>query len=211
MKISMEDAAYIIGKSKKTIYNHKDKGKFSFEIDSDNKAVIDASELIRVYGDKPLILERLKEIENREKGQGDSENTDVNTPSYNKKLSQKTLKSAEIEEQIRIVKLEAELESARMLIKKAEEHNDFLRDMLDEEKEERRKANLLLMDLRTKVDESQESRGLEVEELKKTVLALRKQNKRIVYELKAQKELSLWERLFGTKDTSEVSKRRKIK
>ena len=73
----MEDAAFVIGKSKKTIYNHKDKNKFSYEIDNDGKAVVDVSEIFRVYGDSAEITERLKKLHS-----GESVKESENTPTY---------------------------------------------------------------------------------------------------------------------------------
>jgi hypothetical protein len=196
MKVSMEDAAYIIGKSKKTIYNHKDKGRFSYEIDENERAVVDASELLRVYGDKPPVLERMKEIEEREKG-GVSEGQ--STPNYKAESQKKTRDSLSVEEQVKQARLEAEIESMKALMKKSEEHNEFLKDMLEDEKEERRKANMLLQDLRSQVDQSKDERVKDVDTLKQTVEELRKQNRRIMYELQAQKSMSVWQRVFGGK------------
>lgn len=50
-KYSISAASRIIGKSRATVSRHASAGKLSFEIDNDGNKTIEASELIRVYGD----------------------------------------------------------------------------------------------------------------------------------------------------------------
>jgi len=50
-KYSISAASRIIGKSRATVSRHMKAGKVSFELDSDGNRVIEASELVRAYGD----------------------------------------------------------------------------------------------------------------------------------------------------------------
>ncbi len=52
MKYSISEAARIAGITRKTFYKHIDKKPISVEKDDNGNKLIDASELIRVYGDK---------------------------------------------------------------------------------------------------------------------------------------------------------------
>lgn len=147
MKISMEQAAVVIGKSKKTIYNHKDKNKFSYDIDGDGKAVIDASEILRVYGDKPEIVERLKELQEPSNDKGN-----VITQSYTKKSSSTVKDSEIVEYRIKVVRLEAELEKEKALKIKTEEDLEYFKEALTKSQETAQKITLLLEDQRGKTD-----------------------------------------------------------
>jgi hypothetical protein len=52
MKYSISEAARIVGVTRKTFYKHIDKKSISVEKDENDMPVIDASELIRIYGDQ---------------------------------------------------------------------------------------------------------------------------------------------------------------
>ncbi len=52
MKYSISKAAKIAGITRKTLYKHIEKKPISVEKDDNGRPIIDASELIRVYGDK---------------------------------------------------------------------------------------------------------------------------------------------------------------
>lgn len=132
----MEDAAYVIGKSKKTIYNHKDKNKFSHELDSEGRTVIDVSELIRVYGDKPEINTRLKELQS-----GDTVKKSENTSNYNDKNSGGFSK-----EQVELIRAQAELDKEQALRKRAEEEIEYYKSALEKAQETAQKVTLMLED-----------------------------------------------------------------
>lgn len=144
MKLSMEQAAIVIGKSKKTIYNHKDRNKFSYDTDEEGKTVIDASELLRVYGNRPDIIQRLKELQ-----EPTNENASEITPNYTRK-STPTVKDSEIVDyKIKLVKLEAELEKEKALKMMVEESLDYFKDALEKAQETAQKVTLLLEDQRS--------------------------------------------------------------
>jgi len=52
MKYTISEASRIVGVTRKTLYNHIEKKPISTETDDNGKPLIEASELIRVYGDK---------------------------------------------------------------------------------------------------------------------------------------------------------------
>jgi hypothetical protein len=137
MKISMEQAAYIIGKTKKTIYNHKDRNKFSYEQDDEGRTVIDISELMRVYGSTPAITERIEELQN-----GDEESVGVITQNYTEKKPKKT--NDNLEDKMIIVKLEAELEKEKALKSRVEDDVDYFKTALEKAQETAQKVTMLL-------------------------------------------------------------------
>lgn len=138
MKISMEQAAYIIGKTKKTIYNHKDRNRFSYEQDDEGRTVIDISELIRVYGSTPEITKRIEELQSR-----DGDNESVITQNYTEKKRQKNTNN-NLEDKILVVKLEAELEKEKALKKKVEEDVEYFKTALEKSQETAQKVTMLL-------------------------------------------------------------------
>lgn len=138
MKISMEQAAYIIGKTKKTIYNHKDRNKFSHEQDEEGRTVVDISELLRVYGSTPAITKKIEELQNDGEG-----NVGVITPDYTKeKKSKKT--NDNLEDKMIIVKLEAELEKEKALKGKIEDDVEYFKTALEKAQETAQKVTMLL-------------------------------------------------------------------
>ena len=211
MKLSMEQAAYAIGKSKKTIYNHKDANKFSWEINDDGNAVIDVSELLRVYGTNDGIPERLEELQSG----GDvksSENTQNYTP---KNVPQKA--SSKDDDYIELVKLREEKKYRDEKITLLEEEKEkweklaqdaqatvqrvtlLLEDHTDKgEKEDNWSKSLKALENRIANQEKSEKEREErerklVDENKRIRQAYSKQKR----ELEAEKSKSLWKRLFG--------------
>ena len=203
MKLSMEQAAYVIGKTKKTIYNHKDAGKFSYEQDRDGKTVIDVSELLRVYGSSPEISSRLEELQ-----PGHAEKESVITQPYtsSKKGKKEVEPSHEVE--LRLVKLEAELDKEKALNKKAEEEVEYFKSALDKAQETAKKMTLLLEDKReSRGDEWQKSfKALEarIANQEKAARAEKEEKQKILQQNRAlraalskEKSKTIWQRLFG--------------
>jgi hypothetical protein len=134
----MEQAAYIIGKTKKTIYNHKDRNKFSYEQDDEGRTVIDISELMRVYGSTPAITEKIEELQS-----GEESSVGVITQNYTeKKNSKKT--DDNLEDKMIIVKLEAELEKEKALKNKVEDDVEYFKIALEKSQETAQKVTMLL-------------------------------------------------------------------
>jgi hypothetical protein len=203
MKLSMEEAAQVIGKTKKTIYNHKDKNRFTYEIDSDGKAVIDVSELLRVYGSSSEINEKLEELVAERNGEV-SVKKDTYTAATKKEESVLT------EYKIKLAKLEAELDKEHELKKKAEEQVDYFKEALEKAQDTSQKITLLLENKSQESEREEkwqssmqalESRVSNQErdnkEEKERAQKILRQNQQLKKALEAEKSKSLWQKLFG--------------
>lgn len=212
MKISMEQAAQIIGKTKKTIYNHKDKNRFSYEFDGEGKAVIDVSELLRVYGSTPEITQRLEALQKGESNVSASEPVQAYTaPKSPKKLHH----DENVEQKIQIVKLEAELEKEKALKRKIEDEAEYFKSALEESQKTAQKVTMLLED-KTSERGGEWERSLKAleqrlanqeqaeKERKEREQKLLDENRRIKQAyvnqkkaLAAEKSKGFWQKLFG--------------
>ena len=197
MKLSMEQAAVVIGKSKKTIYNHKDKNKFSYDFDEDGKAVIDASELIRVYGNKPDIAQRLKELQ-----EPTNQNESVNTQNYTKKTTTSVKENEIVDYKIKLARLEAELEKEKTIKIKVEEDLEYFKEALEKSQETAQKVTLLLEDQRTKSQNYDDDWKKSIKALEEKIANQEKEAKEKAEEEAKQKELLLAEK----KDLSKANK-----
>ncbi len=207
MKLSMEQAAYVIGKTKKTIYNHKDRNKFSFEQDSNGKAVIDVSELLRVYGTSPEIARRLEDLQSNPTEEGRGAPYEIN-----EKRSHKD-RDTQQEYEIRIIRLEAELEKERALKEKAEIEVDYFKEALDKAQENTKRITLLLEDKTEKSEtkatpdwdkaikalkgriENQEATAKSLKEERQRAI---QQNRALKEALEQEKSKTIWQKLFGS-------------
>ena len=207
MKVSMEQAAYIIGKTKKTIYNHKDKNKFSYELDNDGKAVVDISELLRVYGDSKDIVTRiegLSDINSSEK-----ETSSVITPDYTTPVKTTKIDKQIENSKIDIIKLEANLEKEKELRRMVEEQNDYFKEALTKSQETANKITLLLEDKTgqgsnddwKKSLKAMEARISNQEKAEKERAdrenKIMRQNQVLRRKLEEEKNKSFWQKLFG--------------
>lgn len=201
MKYTVNQAAKIVGATRQTIYRHIESKPISVEKDENGNQLIDASELIRVYGDNinfNALNEDTTEDVTVKKPQ------DVTTSDNNPVVS--------LDDKIQLVKLEAEVSALKELMKKTDDENDYIKGLLEEEKAERRKANNLLEDLRQKegrVDAwektmkaleqriaNQEKVAKEREDREQRIL---RQNKALKQALETEKNKTLWQKLFGKK------------
>jgi hypothetical protein len=206
MKLSMEEAAQVIGKTKKTIYNHKDKNRFTYEIDSEGKAVVDASELIRVYGSSSEINERLQDLEALQRGE-------VSVKKDNYTTSNKASKKEEsliTEYKIRLAKLEAELSKEQELKKKSEEQVDYFKEALDKAQETSQKITLLLENKSQETNREEKwqsamssietrvaNQEIKTQEEKERAQKILRQNQALKKALDAEKNKSFFQKLFG--------------
>lgn len=203
----MEQAAYAIGKTKKTIYNHKDRNKFSFEMDGEGRAVIDVSELLRVYGTSPEIARRLEDLQNHTKP--DSVNS-IHETSEKRQLRDRDTQQ---DYEIRLIRLETELEKERALKEKAEAEVDYFKDALDKAQENTKRITLLLEDksekgeakntpdwdkaikaLEHRIDSQEASAKTLKEERQRAIL----QNRALKEALEQEKSKTIWQKLFGS-------------
>lgn len=203
MKLSMEQAAQVIGKTKKTIYNHKDRNKFSYEQDEEGRAVIDVSELLRVYGSTPEIAQRLEELQS-----GSNENKSVITQDYTDKKTTKKSNQDLSDYKMKIVRLEAELEKEKAIKIRAEDEVEYFKSALEKSQETAQKVTLLLEDksnsgagewqqslkaLEARIA-NQEAKAKEEKERAEKIL---RQNRALKQALDAEKNKSVWKKLFG--------------
>ncbi len=205
MKLSMEQAAYVVGKTKKTIYNHKDANKFTWEADKDGKAVIDASELMRVYGDDSPIPEKLKEIE-----EGGSVNESVNTQNYTPKSGAKKPVVSD-EDYIELIRLREEVKFKAQKIDDLETDKEKWEKAANEAQKTAQGITLALEDLRDKATKKDKWETA-IEKLEEKVANQDKETQKAVDEIKkaasqriakARKELEdeknkgFFQKLFG--------------
>lgn len=205
MKLSMEQAAVVIGKSKKTIYNHKDKNKFSYDIDVDGKAVIDASEVLRVYGNKPDIVERLKELQEPSNDKGS-----VITQGYTKKTSGGVKESEIVEYRIKVATLEAELDKEKALKSKNEEDLEYFKEALTKSQETAQKVTLLLQDQRDKPIQNPDEWKDSIKALEEKIANQEKEVKLKTEEDAKEKELLLAKVSEHETEKKDLSKANKI-
>lgn len=204
MKLSMEQAAVVIGKSKKTIYNHKDKNKFSYDFDEDGKAVIDASELIRVYGNKPEITQRLKELQ-----EPTNENKSVSTQGYTKKIAPSVKESEIVDYKIKLARLEAELEKEKSIKIKVEEDLEYFKTALEKSQETAQKVTLLLEDQRSKSNSSDDWKK-SIQSLEEKIANQEKEAKDKAEEEAKQKEQLLAKVSEHENEKKDLSKANKV-
>lgn len=203
MKYTVIQAAKITGKSRQTIYRHIESKPISVEQDNDGNQLIDASELIRVYGGN-LNFDALNE--DAQTNETVTKQADV-TPAVQDVTPQDS-------SHIEIVELNARVESLKAQLQAKENENDFIKKLLEEEKAERKSANNLLEDHRGReskwdqqfkaIEQRLANQEKQAKERAENEQKLLNENKRIrqAYskqkkELTEEKNKSIWQKLFG--------------
>lgn len=210
MKYTVNQAAKIVGTTRQTIYRHIEKKPISVTLDDNDNQLIEASELIRVYGDDINF---------------DAVNSNTKQPVTQPKLQDVTKKTVNVtpdfETKIQVVKLEAEVKSLKEQITAKEEHSNYVEKLLEEEKAERKGVIKQLEDHRSKESkwdnqfnemtnklkefEKAEEERKEAERQRKATLELAqqetnrlKQDQSILKkQLQAEKSKSWWDKLTG--------------
>ncbi len=130
MKYSISEASRIVGITRKTLYKHIKKKPISVEKDENDNPIIDASELVRVYGDQCRFD---NEEVNKETKKGKQGSTEVSsTEAIEAAVTQKELEM-----------LRAQMSSERHTF---EEQIDYLRTKLDDANSETKKLTALITD-----------------------------------------------------------------
>lgn len=185
MKYSVSEAARIVGFTRKTFYKHIKKKGISVEKDENNRPLIDASELIRVYGDRCNF-------------ETDQENTKVDE-------GQGTPQKVDTDKQLDTV---VEIAVLREKLSNTEEQRDHYQTLYEQERQERQANTRLLADQRDKQDHWEKS-FLELQQMitnqeskaNQELETFKQQTKRqlIAYKraLQQERNKSLWQRLFG--------------
>ena len=144
MKYNISDSARIAGVTRKTLYKHIDKKPITVEQDLNGSPAIDASELIRVYGDKcNFDLDTPKE----ETGPTEKDKREDTRRSTNE-----TVSVAVLEKEVEMLRIQ--MTSERQTL---EDQIDYLKDKLDESTWETRKLTALLTDQSNKAEEGARS------------------------------------------------------
>jgi len=199
MKYTVNQAAKIVGITRQTIYRHIDSKPISIEKDELGNQLIDAAELIRVYGNE-INFNALSETVAK----------DVTVKKTAPVTESDNSSTVSLEDKIQIVRLEAEIDKLKEIVRKSEEGEQYVKALLEEEKAERRKANNLLEDLREKESRSenwdktikaleqritnQEKVAKENRDREQRIL---RQNQILKKNLEEEKNKPFWKKLFG--------------
>lgn len=194
MKYSISQSARIVGVTRKTLYKHIESKPISVEKDDNDRPVIDASELIRIYGDQCHFD---FQDDNQETGDRKQPSTEVSIPEAT---------------EVAVTKKELELIKERLAAEKEnfEEQIDYLRKKLDEANSESRKLTALLTDQSSSSSKAsawensikalenrianQERAAKEREDREQKIL---RQNQSLRKALEQEKSKPLWKKLFG--------------
>ena len=199
MKYTVIEAAKIVGITRQTIYRHIDKKPITTEKDDDGNIFIDASELIRVYGND-INFDALK-------NDGDSKNTS----NSNKKKLQPVTKSDAPSAEIKVIEerlnsatkqidmLETQMRRERDIM---EEQIVTLKDALKTSQEVQNKTVALLEDQRGKSSNNDAEWKNSIKELEEKIANQEKETKKKAEEEAKEKELLLAEK----KDLSKSNK-----
>ena len=197
MKYSISEAARIVGVTRKTLYKHIENKPISVEKDNNDRPVIDASELIRVYGDQC-------QFDTGKTTEETATDTQLSTEVSMSEVTEMAVTKKELE------MLKSQMSSERDSF---EEQIDYLRNKLDEANSETRKLTALLTDQRTNKSDrageweksiksleqriaNQERSASELKEERQKIL---RQNHALKKQLEEERSKSLWQKLFGKK------------
>jgi hypothetical protein len=176
-------------------YNHIPQKKISVIVDNDGNEKIDIAELERVYGKETVQKNLLKEKDKKDAHVQDSHTEGAKGVKFEILMLKEKLNHLEEQKKQQETYynrerelLQEEVENLRDGLKKAQEHHNQL--------------SLLLTDQREDKEDRVGEQERRLQALEKANEDLKKQNRRVLYELKAQQEASLWEKLFGKKDSS---------
>ncbi len=138
-RVSITQAANMVGLTRATLYKHIEEKGISIIKTGNSHPKIDVSELIRVYGDNLKLPEQ---------------KTDRKPGNYTKE--DKNIQKADNSVELALLqqKLEHIEELKHSEVKRLEDQISLLEKMLESEKEEKNKINLLLTDQRGKADQT---------------------------------------------------------
>lgn len=190
--LSMSEAAEMVGLTRPTFYRKVEELGIS-TTDKDGKKKVEVSELIRVFGSE--VKMNRGEVS---KKSADAVQTKLPVSNDTKDL------------EIRIARLEADLEAEKKLRHEAKESIEYFKGQVALEKEEKNKITLLLEDHNKKQDDAQdlskamaalesrianqETKAKEEQERAQKIL---RQNQALKKALEAEKTKSFWQKLFG--------------
>ena len=187
MKYSVSEAAKRVGVTRRTLYTHIGEKKITTEKDDKGNTVIDAAELVRIYGDK--VKFDVKDIKKLSPGKhDDSAGEDASQIALLKK------EIAHLKEKLEIVE------------KHYQERIEGLENDKQHEKERFNRLTALLPDQRKERKNEQEEISNKFKMLEERLnqqdiekKKLQQQNKRLKNALTQEKQRSLWDRVFTSK------------
>ena len=202
MKYTVIEAAKIAGISRQTIYRHIDKKPISTEKDDEGNIFIDASELLRIYGDKlnfDVTNTKNDNKENNEKLQAVTSSNSTDSI----KIIEERLNSASKQ----IEMLETQMQREREML---EDQIGTLRSALEKSQETQSKTVTLLEDKTSKNEKSAEWKST-LEALEERIAnqevghkeqeleaeKMRKQNKALQKALTEEKSKGFFKKVFG--------------
>lgn len=202
MKYTVIEAAKIAGISRQTIYRHIDKKPISTEKDDEGNIFIDASELLRIYGDKLNFDVTNTKTDNKENNEKLQTVTSSNSTD-GIKIIEERLNSASKQ----IEMLETQMQREREML---EDQIGTLRSALEKSQETQSKTVMLLEDKTSKNEKSAEWKST-LEALEERISnqevghkeqeleaeKMRKQNKALQKALTEEKSKGFLKRLFG--------------
>ena len=137
MRYTVNEAAQIVGITRQTIYRHIDSKPISVIKDDNGNQMIEASELMRVYGSdidfKALSGDKPANVTSNKPQAVTTSNLEIPTS---------------IDDKIQLAKFEMQIENLRQQLEQKDEETDYIKKLLEEEKTERKAANNLLEDHR---------------------------------------------------------------
>lgn len=202
MKYTVIEAAKIAGISRQTIYRHIDKKPISTEKDDEGNIFIDASELLRIYGDKlnfDVTKTKADNKENNEKLQTVTSNNSTDGI----RIIEERLNSANKQ----IEMLETQMQREREML---EDQIGTLRSALEKSQETQSKTVTLLEDKTSKNEKSAEwqstlkaleerisNQEIGHKEQEQKAEKMRKQNKALQQALTEEKSKGFFKKVFG--------------
>ena len=174
-KVSVSNAAKMVGVSRATFYRHIDEKSISTEQDSKGSKVIDVAELVRVYGSQLKTLEDIEKNEKakKKKNATEQDNTDISTEL---ELMKERLKNIETERERERRQMTDQIDDLRTRLEKTE-------DQRIKAEEQKDRLTLMLTDQREEATKSKDDR---LENIMKAVEQLQENQKK-----------NFWQRLFG--------------
>lgn len=190
MKYSIAESARIAGVTRKTFYKHIDKRGISIEKDENDNPLVDASELIRVYGDKC----RFDREKPKDTGLGAEQYTPVSTPNV-------PLELAILQE--RLNNLEEQRNQYKELYEQERQERQNGMRLLTDQREKQNQWEKSFEQLRQQVLEREQGALKELETFKKETT-----RKLVLYRraLQAERDKTVWQKLFAPKPPKRVGR-----
>ena len=197
-QVNISQAAEMVGVTRATFYRHIEKKGISISKDDDGNPLVDVAELTRVYGHrvKPLDTEARKK---------DTPNTPLNTDT-----DVGGAETAALEDKVKFLEelRQSDKEANQRQIKQLENQLEYMQDSLTKAQDNQSKLTLMLEHKESegagdwqKAMKAVEARIANQEkdnkEEKERAQKILRQNQALKKALEAEKNKSLWQRLFG--------------